>query len=151
MADNTRKQAVALIRHLQFGAKKERLDALLRRASRIAEQQFNKKRGTLDPFLLVEMADGKQEIIDCRTQGKDALADPRVRRYVVAIKGWIRDKLTPADVSEAIVLIAEGGDDACSSFRDIIRTSNGALLGELAPIDRPTHAEAPFFGFRNVR
>ena len=131
------------------------LDALLRRASRIAEQQFNKKRGTLDTFMLVEMADGKQEIIFYRTQGKDALAElfraNRVQRYVVAIKGWIRDKLTPADGSESIVLIGEGGDDACWSFRDIIRTSNGAFLGKLGPIDRPTHAEAPFFGFRNVR
>jgi hypothetical protein len=144
MADNTRKSGVM-----------SSLDALLRRASRIAERQFNKKRGTLDPFLLAEMAHGKQEIIFYRTQGKDALAElfraNRVQRYVVAIKGWIYDKQTPADRSESILLIAEGGDDACWSFHDIIRTSDGALLGKLGPIDRPTPAEAPFFGFRNVR
>ena len=136
------------------------LDALVRRASRIAEQQFNKW-GVLDIFWLVETAGGKQEIIVSQIpdnpQGKDALADTMrelfrvngVQRYAVAFECWTCPSDKPA--SEAIVLIAEDGDDACMSFRDIIRTSNGALLGKLGPIDRPTYARRRFFGLRNVR
>jgi hypothetical protein len=37
------------------------------------------------------------------------------------------------------------------SFRDIIRTSNGALLGKLGPIDRPKHAIGRFVGLLNAR
>ena len=136
------------------------LEALLRRASQIAERQFNKW-GVLDAFWLVETAGGKQEIIVSQIpdnpQGKDALADTMrelfrangVQRYAVAFECWTCPSDKPA--SEAIVLIAEGGDDACMSFRDIIRTSNGALLGKLGPIDRPTYANGRFFGLLNVR
>ena len=136
------------------------LEALLRRASQIAERQFNKW-GVLDAFWLVETAGGKQEIIVSQIpdnpQGKDALADTMrelfrangVQRYAVAFECWTCPSDKPA--SEAIVLIAEGGDDACMSFRDIIRTSNGALLGKLGPIDRPTYASGRFFGLLNVR
>ena len=147
------------------------LEALLRRASQIAERQFNKW-GVLDAFWLVETAGGKQEIIVSQIpdnpQGKDALADTMrelfrvngVQRYAVAFECWTcpSDKPAPAgssahhpNSSEAIVLIAEGGDDACMSFRDIIRTSNGALLGKLGPINRPTYASGRFFGLLNVR
>jgi hypothetical protein len=136
------------------------LEALLRRASQIAERQFNKW-GVLDAFWLVETAGGKQEIIVSQIpdnpQGKDALADTMrelfrangVQRYAVAFECWTCPSDKPA--SEAIVLIAEGGDDACMSFRDIIRTSNGALLGKLGPINRPTYASGRFFGLLNVR
>lgn len=47
------------------------IDALLRRASRIAEHIF-KDCGSLDPIWLIELADGKQEIIATPILAPDA-------------------------------------------------------------------------------
>ena len=80
------------------------LEALLRRASKMAEQEFNKV-GTLEPIWLVETADQRQELLvvpvcvpdgmtEVRYKNLQAAAlceifkDRGVVRYARAVEAW---------------------------------------------------------------
>jgi hypothetical protein len=134
------------------------LDAPVRRASRIAEEIF-KDRGSLSPLWLIEMADGKQEIIvspilapdgsDSAERIKEQIIsgmrrlfrERGVQRYVWAMEIWtVDDKATDVipglihehpDRKEAIVIQADDGFRVRMAFREIIRTGAGVYLGKL--------------------
>lgn len=135
------------------------LDALVRRASRIAELQF-KKRGAVTAFWLVEKADGTQEIIVSPIpeggRAKDemlaALSEffrtRGVWRYACALESWVSPdngrNCRPSDDperEEIVLILAEDGREFCGGWREIIRSPAGARLGKLEidpRIERPT-------------
>ena len=124
------------------------LDALLRRASKIAEHQF-KKYGVIDAFWIVEKADGKQSIVvapvmqESDSKRNEMLAglskafrDLGVWRYACALESWVSSDTScrPAqapDRREVVVLIAEDGGATRGGMREIIRSSAPPRLGRL--------------------
>lgn len=136
------------------------IDALLRRASRIAEHIF-KDCGSLDPIWLIELADGKQEIIATPILAPDGSAaeykhflDKRlrelfvekgVRRYASAMECWhvenVEEEIKPIDLGrsihnhphrkEVILIEADDGSRRRVGIREIIRTRGDVCLGKL--------------------
>jgi hypothetical protein len=134
------------------------LEAMLRRASRMAEEMFTAQ-GNVDMFWLVETASGerrtlvtpmvwppgcdsaqfKRELID---KVREIFAQHGVERYALAFEGWIRrDSNLPAlDAStaagEIVVINADDGDRSFGARREIIRPEHGkAYLGPLSKIE----------------
>jgi hypothetical protein len=134
------------------------LEAMIRRASRMAEEMFDAQ-GNVDMFWLVEHASGerrtlvtpiiqlpgcdldqyKQTVID---DVRKYFAQHGVERYARATEGWIRrDPNLPAvDASTAageIVLVdADDGERYFNATREIIRPEHGkAYLGPLSKIE----------------
>jgi hypothetical protein len=134
------------------------LEAMLRRASRMAEQMFAAQ-GNVDMFWLVETASGEQRTLvtpmspppGCDpAQYKQTLIDHvrgffaqhSVERYARAVEGWIRrDPNLPAvDAStaagEILVIDADDSERYFSATREIIRPEHGrAYLGPLSKIE----------------
>lgn len=134
------------------------LEAMLRRASRMAEQMFAAQ-GNVDTFWLVEAAGGEQrtlvtpmapppgcdpaqfkrELID---KVREYFATYEVVRYASALEGWIRrDPDRPAvDAStaagELVVINADDGERHLRATREIIRPENGKpYLAALSKIE----------------
>jgi hypothetical protein len=134
------------------------LEAMLRRASRMAEQMFAAQ-GNVDTFWLVETASGdqltlvtpmipppgcdpaqyKQTLID---HVRGFFAQHSVERYARAVEGWIRrDPNLPAlDAStaagEIVVIDADDRERYFRATREIIRPEHGkAYLGPLSKIE----------------
>jgi hypothetical protein len=134
------------------------LEAMLRRASRMAEQMFAAQ-GNVDTFWLVEAAGGerrtlvtpmasppgcepaqfKRELID---EVREYFAQHGVERYALALEVWIRrDRNLPAvDTStaagEIVVITADDGERYLGATREIIRPEHGkAYLGRLSKIE----------------
>ena len=152
------------------------LDALMRRASRIAEDIF-KDRGSLDPIWLIELADGKQEIIAFPIPAPDGAAgeykeslsagmrklfhDKGVRRYAWAMECWIVSGRTTdseahdslhdhPDRTEVIVVHADDGFETRLGYREIIRSGGRVYLGKL-DIETPgPRTQGRFFGLLNA-
>lgn len=131
------------------------LDALVRRASRIAEQQFKKCDGEIVAFWLVENADGEQGIIGVPRMPKDGadkdklaanlseiFQEEGVRRCVAVLPMWFgssrdcRPSEDP-DRKEGVMFFAEDDRGARHGMREIIRSSAGARLGKLEFFDKP--------------
>jgi hypothetical protein len=134
------------------------LEAMLRRASRMAEQMFAAQ-GNVDTFWLVEAAGGerrtlvtpmasppgcepaqfKRELID---EVREYFATYEVVRYARALEGWIRrDPDRPAvDAStaagEIVGIDADDGEQHLVATREIIRPEHGRpYLGALSKIE----------------
>jgi hypothetical protein len=134
------------------------LEAMIRRASRMAEEMFAAQ-GDVDMFWLVETASGEQCTLvtpmspppGCdHAQYKLTLIDHvrgffaqhSVERYALAAEGWIeRDPNLPAvDAStaagEIVVITADDGERYLGATREIIRPEHGkAYLGRLSKIE----------------
>ena len=134
------------------------LEAMIRRASRMAEEMFAAQ-GNVDTFWLVETASGEQRTLvtpmspppGCdHAQYKQTLIDHvrgffaqhGVERYALAVEGWIRrDRNLPAvDASaaagEIVVITADDGERYLGATREIIRPEHGkAYLGPLSKIE----------------
>ena len=133
------------------------LEAMIRRASRMAEEMFAAQ-GNVDTFWLVEAAGGerrtlvtpmasppgcdpaqfKRELID---EVREYFAQHGVERYALALEVWIRrDRNLPAvDAStaagEIVVINADDGERSLGAAREIIRPEHGkAYLGPLSKI-----------------
>ena len=133
------------------------LEAMIRRASRMAEEMFAAQ-GNVDTFWLVEAAGGerrtlvtpmasppgcdpaqfKRELID---EVREYFAQHGVERYALALEVWIRrDRNLPAvDTStaagEIVVINADDGERSLGAAREIIRPEHGkAYLGPLSKI-----------------
>jgi hypothetical protein len=123
------------------------LEAMLRRASRMAEQMFDED-GEVTSFWLAENAAGEQETIITpmvfpggvdADEAKRMLAakmrehfkEHNVVRYVFASEAWAAGKDWRGRPSEdpqrkeAVVLSAEDGCKCLSAMRDIVRPQNG--------------------------
>ena len=134
------------------------LEAMLRRASRMAEQMFAAQ-GNVDTFWLVEAAGGEQltlvtpmapppecdpaqfkrELLD---KVREFFATYEVVRYARALEGWIRrDPDRPAvDAStaagEIVGIDADDGEQRLVATREIIRPEHGRpYLGALSKIE----------------
>jgi hypothetical protein len=131
------------------------LEAMIHRASRMAEEMFAAQ-GNVDTFWLVEAAGGerrtlvtpmapppgcdpaqfKRELID---EVREYFAQHGVERYALAVEGWIRryrnlpDAITAA--GEIVVINADDGERSLGATREIIRPEHGkAYLGPLSKI-----------------
>ena len=136
------------------------LEALLRRASRIAEGTFNKS-GSLDMVWLIEAADKGQAMFITPIPGPEHGIDPGAykrellqclrsffkdngaTRYAFAAEGWLKesdDEVT----GEAVVIRAEDDREALTVRHKIIRPPQGKpFLGKLSKfeIDRDMYPE----------
>jgi hypothetical protein len=141
------------------------LEALLRRASKMAEQAFNKM-GTLEPIWLVETADQRQETIvvpiwvpEGMTERKykdrqaavmrEIFKDRGVVRYARAVEAWTSKMPAARDFDEAVDLAAQQGSIANDPQRDevvMVDAGDGReYLCALREIIRPHHGK-PYLG-----
>jgi hypothetical protein len=136
------------------------LDAILRRASKIAETTFD-KRGEITPFWLLETSTGKQEMAvspyivppDVPAHGaklkiaegmREFFREHDVVRYAHAAEAWSVDDETyqgpiaeHPNRKEVVILTADDGNEHLSAFCDIIRPPHGKpYLGKLSEIAR---------------
>jgi hypothetical protein len=142
------------------------LSALLRRASRMAEQMFEET-GQIDMFWLVERSNGEQEVIvspmvlppgtpanEAKLQLAEYLREffreHDVVRYAHAAEAWTVQEDEPAtgplashpQRREIVVLDADDGCECIVAMRDIIRPQHGkpylAKMGTIERTERPT-------------
>jgi hypothetical protein len=150
------------------------LDALLRRVSRLAEEQFGKFGGLLGPLWLFETPDQQRRVICTpmdipdgmtRNEVKDKQAEflrghfkeLGVFRYAHAAEVWIKET---KDAAPPIGSLADDPNrqevlwiDACDgrgtiyAYREIIRPAHGKpYLGKLGEIVRADNASGRFYG-----
>jgi hypothetical protein len=136
------------------------LEALLRRASRMAEKMFDEA-GEVTSFWLAELADGKQQTILTpmviplelsAAEAKCALAEKMrehfrghgIVRYAHAAEAWmVQDEAWQRPIAEhprrqeIVSLTADDGNECLAAMRDIVRPPGGKpYLAKLSKIER---------------
>jgi hypothetical protein len=149
------------------------LEAMLRRASRIAEQMFDKD-GEIDSFWLVETVTGEQRTIvtpmcfppwvsadeakrELAAKLRELFKEIDVARYAHAAEAWMAredDHQGPVVAhprrQEIVVIHADDGSECLVTMRDIIRPPGGKpYLAKMAAIERTEQPEGRLMNLLN--
>jgi hypothetical protein len=144
------------------------LEALIRRMSRIAEDQFDDQ-SFVDLTWLADTPTGQERIVspavgaeENKNEIMNAIAqcirqffkEHDVFRYVCASEAWVRGEdwhNNPDDREEKVVIVAVDHSQRLAAFREIIRPANRKpYLGKLGPIMKQPLASPEEDRFSNL-